>query len=117
MILLFLICLLIFIIYLFLFYDTISLLYYFKPLEANQVPALCGAYNASTSESMQTKIVGCLCPIAVRQGNINTNKVMCYTIRTKKNYIYKKKSCSVLNSIINLIFIVGHWYFYHGRLG
>lgn len=44
------------------------------PLDPTHVPALCGAYKASTSESMQVKIVGCLGSIAVRQGDINTNK-------------------------------------------
>ncbi|KAF7721012.1 hypothetical protein EC973_005562 [Apophysomyces ossiformis] len=44
------------------------------PLEASDVPALCGAYQMATSESMRVKIVGCLGPIALRQGDISTNK-------------------------------------------
>ncbi|CAO3613695.1 unnamed protein product [Mucor fragilis] len=44
------------------------------PLEPAHVPSLCGAYRAASSESMQVKIVGCLGPIAVRQGDVNTNK-------------------------------------------
>ncbi|KAI9473535.1 MAG: armadillo-type protein [Benjaminiella poitrasii] len=44
------------------------------PLEASHVPTLCGAYKMTNRESMKVKIVGCLGPIAVRQGDINTNK-------------------------------------------
>ncbi|KAI7904755.1 armadillo-type protein [Cokeromyces recurvatus] len=46
------------------------------PLEASHVPTLCGAYKTTHKESMQVKIVGCLGPIAVRQGDINTNKAI-----------------------------------------
>ncbi|KAI8090914.1 armadillo-type protein [Gilbertella persicaria] len=44
------------------------------PLEPTHVPTLCGAFRATNSESMQVKIVGCLGSIAVRQGDISTNK-------------------------------------------
>lgn len=37
--------------------------------------ALCGTYEMIPLESMRIKIVGCLGPIAMRLGDVNTNKV------------------------------------------
>ncbi|CAO3617277.1 unnamed protein product [Cunninghamella blakesleeana] len=45
------------------------------PLGPNDVATLCGAYqSANQDSSMRVKVVGCLGPIALRQGDINTNK-------------------------------------------
>jgi hypothetical protein len=73
------------------FFLYLFIVYYIKPLEPSDVCSLCGAYQASTSESMQVKIIGCLGPIALRQGDINTNKVMYYSTRrtSRKRFIYE----------------------------
>lgn len=39
------------------------------------VTTLCGAFQATSSEALQVKIIGCLGPIAARQGHIEMNKV------------------------------------------
>ncbi|KAI9301750.1 armadillo-type protein [Cunninghamella echinulata] len=45
------------------------------PLGATDVATLCGAYqSANQDSSMRVKVIGCLGPIASRQGDINTNK-------------------------------------------
>lgn len=44
-------------------------------MEASDVASLFGAYHATNSVSMRVKIVGCLGPIAMRQGAIDVNKV------------------------------------------
>ncbi|KAI8644157.1 armadillo-type protein [Parasitella parasitica] len=44
------------------------------PLESTHVPSLFGAYRTTNNGSMHVKIVGCLGPIAVRQGDVGTNK-------------------------------------------
>ncbi|KAI9364803.1 armadillo-type protein [Pilaira anomala] len=77
------------------------------PLEPNHVPALCGAYRASTSESMQVKIVGCLGPIAVRQGDINTNKdIGIFIMEVLGNIGSHKTQPDVAVEALNLVFDV-----------
>ncbi|ORZ14795.1 armadillo-type protein [Absidia repens] len=45
------------------------------PLGGSDVATLCGAYqSASPDSSMRVKVVGCLGPIAMKQGDIETNK-------------------------------------------
>ncbi|ORX43716.1 ARM repeat-containing protein [Hesseltinella vesiculosa] len=45
------------------------------PLQPNDVPTLCGAYQAAAANSsMRIKVIGCLGPIAARQGDVATNK-------------------------------------------
>jgi len=39
------------------------------------VGALCGTYEMIPLETMRVKIVGCLGPIAMRSGDVETNKV------------------------------------------
>jgi hypothetical protein len=39
------------------------------------VGALCGTYEMIPVETMRIKIVGCLGPIAMRLGDVETNKV------------------------------------------
>lgn len=52
---------------------------------------------------MRVKIVGCLGPIAVRQGNVDTNKVGCYTKPNEKN----RALCSVqLLTLFNFNFFL-----------
>ncbi|KAI8065835.1 armadillo-type protein [Gongronella butleri] len=47
------------------------------PLQPNDVATLCGAYQAANAQSsMRVKVVGCLGPIAARQGDIATNKTI-----------------------------------------
>ncbi|KAI8987049.1 armadillo-type protein [Pilobolus umbonatus] len=46
------------------------------PLQPTDIPALCGTYNLYKSENMLVKIVGCLGPIAMRQRDINNNKII-----------------------------------------
>ncbi|GAA5801878.1 hypothetical protein HPULCUR_007335 [Helicostylum pulchrum] len=77
------------------------------PLEPNHVPALCGAFRASTSESMQVKIVGCLGPIAVRQGDINTNKdIGIFIMEVLGNIGSHKTQPDVAVEALNLVFDV-----------
>ncbi|KAG2192496.1 hypothetical protein INT47_009695 [Mucor saturninus] len=46
------------------------------PLHQTDVGALCGTYEMIPSESMRVKIVGCLGPIAMRSGDVQTNKTI-----------------------------------------
>ncbi|KAI8336346.1 armadillo-type protein [Chlamydoabsidia padenii] len=47
------------------------------PLGSSDVATLCGAYqSANQDSSMRVKVVGCLGPIAAKQGDIETNKVI-----------------------------------------
>ncbi|KAG0038427.1 hypothetical protein BGZ82_000251 [Podila clonocystis] len=46
------------------------------PLADFHIPALMGAYTATTSDSMRVKTIGCLGVIARRQGAIETNKAV-----------------------------------------
>ncbi|KAG1095889.1 hypothetical protein G6F42_018472 [Rhizopus arrhizus] len=45
------------------------------PLDHMDVGALCGTYEMIPLETMRVKIVGCLGPIAMRSGDVETNKV------------------------------------------
>ncbi|KAI7895572.1 armadillo-type protein [Mucor mucedo] len=77
------------------------------PLEPNHVPALCGAYRATANESMQVKIVGCLGPIAVRQGDINTNKAIgIFIMEVLGNIGSQKTGPEVAVEALNLVFDV-----------
>ncbi|KAI8094205.1 armadillo-type protein [Thamnidium elegans] len=77
------------------------------PLEPNHVPALCGAFRASTNESMRVKIVGCLGPIAVRQGDINTNKdIGIFIMEVLGNIGSHKTQPDVAVEALNLVFDV-----------
>lgn len=60
------------------------------------VGALCGTYEMIPLESMRIKIVGCLGPIAMRLGDIETNKAS-YTISIKKRENSEKERGSSLN--------------------
>ncbi|KAI8887800.1 ARM repeat-containing protein [Backusella circina FSU 941] len=77
------------------------------PLEPSDVCSLCGAYQASTSESMQVKIIGCLGPIALRQGDINTNKdIGTFIIQVLNDINNKKTHADAAVEALNLIFDV-----------
>ncbi|KAI7904918.1 armadillo-type protein [Cokeromyces recurvatus] len=81
------------------------------PLEPTDVGSLCGTYDIIPIESMRVKIVGCLGPIAMRQGDIETNKVIDIIIQTIGIFIINllsNKDCetSVMIEALNLIFDV-----------
>ncbi|KAI8083106.1 armadillo-type protein [Halteromyces radiatus] len=47
------------------------------PLGSTDVATLCGAYqSANRDSSMRVKVIGCLGPIAAKQGDIETNKMI-----------------------------------------
>ncbi|CAO3598218.1 unnamed protein product [Absidia cylindrospora] len=56
------------------------------PLGATDVATLCGAYQAAHPDaSMRVKVIGCLGPIAAKQGDIETNKVIGQFVMTLLN--------------------------------
>ncbi|KAI9343018.1 armadillo-type protein [Pilaira anomala] len=74
------------------------------PLDHSDVGALCGTYEMIPRESMRIKIVGCLGPIAMRLGDINTNKVIGIFIMNLLND--KTTKPSVVIEALNLLFDV-----------
>ncbi|KAG0166448.1 hypothetical protein DFQ28_007283 [Apophysomyces sp. BC1034] len=77
------------------------------PLDASDVPTLCGAYQAASSESMRVKIVGCLGPIALRQGDINTNKAIgVFVMEILRNVRSHQTKAEAAVEALNLIYDV-----------
>ncbi|KAI8372651.1 armadillo-type protein [Choanephora cucurbitarum] len=77
------------------------------PLELTHVPTLCGAFRATQSESMQVKIVGTLGSIAVRQGDINTNKeIGTFVMDILSNIPTQKTKTDVAVEALNFMFDV-----------
>ncbi|KAG0748612.1 hypothetical protein G6F23_001752 [Rhizopus arrhizus] len=78
------------------------------PLEPSDVGALCGTYEQMPQDSsMRVKIVGCLGPIAMRQGDIETNKNTGIFIMNLIQTITKqRKEASVLIEALNFMYDV-----------
>lgn len=74
------------------------------PLNPSDVGALCGTYEMIPLESMRVKIVGALGPIAMRQGDVLTNKNIGVFIMTLLND--KTTKPSVIVEALNLLFDV-----------
>ncbi|KAI9266494.1 armadillo-type protein [Phascolomyces articulosus] len=77
------------------------------PLETSDVTSLFGAYHATSSESMRVKIVGCLGPIALRQGAIEANKeIGNFFMEVLKNVTARQTTPAVAVEALNCIFDV-----------
>ncbi|KAI9259959.1 armadillo-type protein [Helicostylum pulchrum] len=74
------------------------------PLDHTDVGALCGTYEMIPLESMRIKIVGCLGPIAMRLGDVNTNKVIGIFIMNLLNDKATKPAVAI--EALNLLFDV-----------
>ncbi|CAO3653544.1 unnamed protein product [Mucor hiemalis] len=74
------------------------------PLNPSDVGALCGTYEMIPLESMRIKIVGALGPIAIRQGDVFTNKNIGVFIMTLLND--KTTKPSVVVEALNFIYDV-----------
>ncbi|KAI9480385.1 MAG: armadillo-type protein [Benjaminiella poitrasii] len=74
------------------------------PLKQTDVGALCGTYEMIPLESMRVKIVGCLGPIAMRQGDIETNKTIGVFVMTLLSN--KQSPVTVVIEGLNLFFDV-----------
>ncbi|KAI8138967.1 armadillo-type protein [Fennellomyces sp. T-0311] len=77
------------------------------PVETSDVTSLFGAYHATSSESMRVKIVGCLGPIAMRQGAIEVNKeIGSFFMEVLKNVTTRQTTAAVAVEALNCIFDV-----------
>ncbi|CAO0800124.1 unnamed protein product [Mucor circinelloides] len=74
------------------------------PLDHMDVGALCGTYEMIPLETMRVKIVGCLGPIAMRSGDVETNKTIGVFIM--KLLESKATEASVVVEALNLMFDV-----------
>ncbi|KAG1473418.1 hypothetical protein G6F56_000961 [Rhizopus delemar] len=78
------------------------------PLEASDVNALCGSYEQMPEDSsIRVKIVGCLGPIAMRQGDIETNKnIGIFIMNLIQTNSQQRKDIPVLIEALNFIYDV-----------
>ncbi|KAI9488024.1 armadillo-type protein [Zychaea mexicana] len=77
------------------------------PLETADVTSLFGAYHATTSESMRVKIIGCLGPIAMRQGAVEANKeIGSFFMEVLRNVTSRQTAPAVAVEALNCIFDV-----------
>ncbi|CEP07957.1 hypothetical protein [Parasitella parasitica] len=74
------------------------------PLDHMDVGALCGTYETIPLETMSVKIVGCLGPIAMRLGDVETNKTIGMFIM--KILESKTTKASVMVEALNFMFDV-----------
>ncbi|KAI9262021.1 armadillo-type protein [Sporodiniella umbellata] len=78
------------------------------PLIASDVQALCGSYDQMAFDSsIRVKIVGCLGPMAMRQGDIETNKTIgIFIMNLIQNATQQRKEPSVLVEALNFMYDV-----------
>ncbi|KAI7877836.1 ARM repeat-containing protein [Lichtheimia hyalospora FSU 10163] len=77
------------------------------PLEPSDVTSLFGAYHATNSVSMRVKIVGCLGPIAMRQGAIDVNKeIGVFFMQVLDNVSSRQTAPAVAVETLNCIYDV-----------
>ncbi|KAI9312969.1 armadillo-type protein [Dichotomocladium elegans] len=77
------------------------------PVEPSDVASLFGAYHATSSDSMRVKIVGCLGPIAMRQGAIEVNKeIGVFFMQVLNNTVSGQTSPAVAVEALNCMYDV-----------
>ncbi|KAI8883817.1 ARM repeat-containing protein [Backusella circina FSU 941] len=84
------------------------------PLSPTDVGALCGTYEMMSLDSMRVKIIGCLGPIAMRLGDIETNKasdthdftIGIFLMNVLQGVSQRKTSAAVTVEALNDIFDV-----------